>query len=96
VELAAGVGAQTVEIRVQDWGMGIPRHQQAQIFGRFVRADNAQAAGIRGTGLGLYLARALVEQHGGQLWFTSMEGEGTTFFLTLPLVALPQVGQEEG
>src|SRR5579885_888473 len=96
VELAAGVGAQTVEIRVQDWGMGIPRHQQAQIFGRFVRADNAQAAGIRGTGLGLYLARALVEQHGGQLWFTSMEGEGTTFFLTLPLLASPQAGQEEG
>jgi PAS domain S-box-containing protein len=76
-----------VEIRVQDDGMGIPLHQQARIFGRFMRADNAQAAGISGTGLGLYLCRALVEQHAGRLWFESEEGEGTTFFVTLPPVA---------
>ena len=75
------------EIRVQDDGMGIPRHQQARIFGRFMRADNAQAAGISGTGLGLYLCRMLVEQHAGRLWFESGEGEGTTFFVTIPLVA---------
>jgi PAS domain S-box-containing protein len=83
-----------IEIRVQDRGMGIPRHQQAHIFGRFIRAENAQSAGISGTGLGLYLCKALVEQHEGQIWFTSAEGEGTTFFLTLPLVALahPECG----
>jgi PAS domain S-box-containing protein len=75
------------EIRVQDSGIGIPLHQQARIFGRFMRADNAQAAGISGTGLGLYLCRALVEQHGGRLWFKSGEGKGTTFFVTIPLVA---------
>lgn len=79
--------AHAVEIRVQDGGIGIPRHQQARIFGRFMRADNAQAAGISGTGLGLYLCRALVEQHAGRLWFESGEGEGTTFFVTIPLVA---------
>lgn len=84
VALEQGVGTSTVEIRVQDHGIGIPLHQQGQIFGRFVRADNAQAAGISGTGLGLYLSRAFVEQHGGHLWFASTEGEGTTFFLTLP------------
>ena len=75
------------EIRVQDSGIGIPLHQQARIFGRFMRADNARAAGISGTGLGLYLCRALVEQHAGRLWFESGEGEGTTFFVTIPLVA---------
>lgn len=85
IALEPGVSTSTVEIRVQDHGIGIPHHQQAQIFGRFVRADNAQAAGISGTGLGLYLSRALVEQHDGLLWFSSTEGEGTTFFLTLPL-----------
>ena len=74
-----------VEIRVQDGGIGIPLHQQARIFGRFMRADNARAAGISGTGLGLYLCRALVEQHAGRLWFESGEGEGTTFFVTIPL-----------
>jgi PAS domain S-box-containing protein len=74
-------------ISVQDQGIGIPRHQQAQIGARFMRADNARAWGINGTGLGLYLARALVEQHGGRLWFTSEEGRGSTFFVRLPLLA---------
>jgi signal transduction histidine kinase len=74
-----------VEIQVQDGGIGIPLHQQARIFGRFMRADNAQAAGISGTGLGLYLCRALVEQHAGRIWFTSAEGKGTTFSFSLPL-----------
>jgi signal transduction histidine kinase len=77
---------QAVWVSVQDQGIGIPSHQQAQIFGRFVRAANAQAWGIHGTGLGLHLSRELVEQHGGQLWFESEEDTGTTFFLTLPLV----------
>jgi signal transduction histidine kinase len=76
-----------VEIRVQDEGLGIPPHQQARIFGRFSRADNARAAGISGTGLGLYLCRALVEQHEGRIWFVSEEGKGTTFFVRLPLAA---------
>lgn len=74
-----------VNVSVQDEGIGIPLHQQAQIFGRFMRADNARAAGIHGSGLGLYLCRELVEGHGGRVWFQSTEGQGTTFFLTLPL-----------
>jgi PAS domain S-box-containing protein len=74
----------TGEIRVQDAGIGIPLHQQARIFGRFMRADNAQATGISGTGLGLYLCHALVEQHAGRLWFESREGVGSTFFMRLP------------
>ncbi|GHO45938.1 PAS domain-containing sensor histidine kinase [Ktedonospora formicarum] len=85
VQIEAQTTSPMVEIRVQDPGMGIPHHQQAQIFGRFIRAENAKAAGISGTGLGLYLCRTLVEQHGGHLWFESEEGKGTTFFLTLPV-----------
>jgi PAS domain S-box-containing protein len=80
-----GTGDKYVEIQVQDQGVGIPAHQHSLIFGRFVRADNARRAGISGTGLGLYISRGLVEQHGGQIWFESKEGEGTTFFVTLPL-----------
>ncbi|HLZ59920.1 MAG TPA: PAS domain-containing sensor histidine kinase, partial [Ktedonosporobacter sp.] len=76
--------AQGVQIRVQDKGIGIPKHQQAQIFGRFIRADNALAWGISGTGLGLYLCRELVERQGGRLWFESEEGVGSTFFVSLP------------
>jgi signal transduction histidine kinase len=77
-------------ISVQDTGIGIPKHQQVQIFGRFMRADNALAWGISGTGLGLYLCRELVERHGGHLWFESEEGAGSTFFVTLPLVSSGQ------
>lgn len=76
---------QVMHLSVQDPGIGIPAHEQAQIFGRFMRADNAKAWGISGTGLGLYLSRELVEQHGGHLWFESEEGTGSTFFLTLPI-----------
>jgi signal transduction histidine kinase len=75
-------------LSVQDHGMGIPHEQQPYLFGRFVRADNARAAGIRGTGLGLYLCQELVERHGGQICFESEEGVGSTFFFTLPLTPL--------
>jgi PAS domain S-box-containing protein len=74
-----------VEVQIQDHGIGIPLEQQRLIFGRFVRADNAREAGINGSGLGLYISRGLIEQHGGELWFESREGKGTTFFATLPL-----------
>lgn len=78
---AAGVA----RLSVRDEGIGIPANQQALLFNRFARADNARERGISGTGLGLYLCRELVELQGGSLWFTSEEGCGSTFFLSLPL-----------
>jgi PAS domain S-box-containing protein len=89
--------ARMLAISVQDHGIGIPGPQQGQVFGCFMRADNAVAWGISGTGLGLYICRELVERHGGQLWFESAEGTGSTFFLTLPTVsdAAPP-GQQPG
>jgi len=72
-------------LSVRDRGIGIPIQQQARIFGRFVRAENARASEITGTGLGLYLSREIIERHGGRLWFESTEGAGSTFFMTLPL-----------
>jgi PAS domain S-box-containing protein len=79
------VATHEVRISVRDSGIGITEHQHAQIFGRFMRADNAYAWGISGTGLGLYICRELVERQGGHLWFESKEGAGSTFFLTLPI-----------
>jgi len=73
-------------VSIRDRGIGIPVGQQAHIFGRFVRAENARASEITGTGLGLFLSRELVERHGGRLWFESTEGVGSTFFMALPLL----------
>lgn len=78
-------GDQLAKLAVQDHGIGIPANQQAILFNRFARADNAREHGISGTGLGLYLCRELVELQGGHLWFESQEDDGSTFFVTLPL-----------
>jgi signal transduction histidine kinase len=81
-------------VSVKDDGIGIPARQQIRIFGRFVRADNVRAYGIHGTGLGLYLSRELIERHGGRIWFQSVEGQGTTFFIALPLLIEGEGGEE--
>jgi two-component system phosphate regulon sensor histidine kinase PhoR len=75
-------------LSVRDHGIGIPAHQQGRIFSRFMRADNAHAYNIGGTGLGLYLCRELVERHGGRIWFESVEGQGSTFCVSLPLATI--------
>ncbi len=73
-------------LSIQDNGIGIPQEQQVYIFGRFARAENARMHGIKGTGLGLYLCRELIEQQSGRIWFESVEGQGTTFYLSLPSI----------
>ena len=73
------------QLSIHDHGIGIPVEQQAQIFGRFIRADNARTYGIGGTGLGLYLCRELIERQCGRIWFESAEGEGSTFSVALPV-----------
>ncbi|MGO8946136.1 MAG: ATP-binding protein [Ktedonobacterales bacterium] len=77
------------ELAVTDPGIGIPEDQQALLFNRFARAENARELGITGTGLGLYLCRELVERQGGHIRFTSKEGRGSTFWLSLPLATDP-------
>lgn len=69
---------------VKDNGFGIPKPQQEKIFQKFFRAENV-LSGFEGTGLGLYIAKAIVEGHGGRIWFESAEGKGTAFFVALPL-----------
>ena len=73
-------------ISISDHGIGIPINQQAHVFARFIRAENARAYGIGGTGLGLYLSRELVERHSGRIWFESTEGQGSTFYIVLPIL----------
>lgn len=73
-----------VAFYVRDHGIGIPKAQQKRLFEKFFRADNARSLAVSGTGLGLYIAKAIAERHGGDIWFESEEGEGTTFFIGIP------------
>jgi signal transduction histidine kinase len=83
VEVRAETLRGDVRIVVRDSGLGIPREDQAHIFTKFFRG-RAAASGIPGTGLGLAVARQIIEAHGGVIGFASEEGRGTTFWIELP------------
>lgn len=73
-----------VMVCVRDTGMGIPVYSQEHVFTKFFRAHNVVKQETSGTGLGLYLVKGLLESLGGEIWFESKEGKGTSFFFTLP------------
>lgn len=77
------------QVKVRDTGIGIPATEIPKLFTRFTRASNAVAEQVPGTGLGLYVCKAIIEQHGGQIGLESREGEGATAWFTVPLTDLP-------
>ncbi len=72
-------------IRIQDTGIGIPENQKDRIFSRFFRGSAALKIETEGSGLGLFIAKNIIEAHNGKIWFDSKEGEGTTVYFTLPV-----------
>ncbi len=77
----------TVEVRVRDTGVGIPEEHRANVFERFYRVDRSRARATGGTGLGLTIARQLVELHGGRIWFEPGDPKGSVFVIELPISA---------
>ena len=78
-------GAKHLTLSVQDHGVGIEAHELKRIFRRFYRVPSRSMGRIKGTGLGLFIVRAIARKHGGRVFAESEgEGHGTTVFLQLP------------
>lgn len=85
VEVRVKNAGREVICSFSDSGVGIPADQQSKIFERFFRGTNVTKLQPDGTGLGLFIAKSLIEAHGGKIWFQSIEGQGTTFYFSLPV-----------
>lgn len=73
-----------VILSITDQGLGIPRKDLGHIFDRFFRVDKARSRAQGGTGLGLAISKEVIEMHHGKIWVDSIEGKGSTFYISLP------------
>jgi signal transduction histidine kinase len=89
VHLSLEPRCESVVITVKDTGVGIPEEEQNKIFERFYRIDKARSRAQGGVGLGLAIAHWIVTQHGGSIGVESRSGDGATFRVELPMIAMP-------
>ncbi|MCP4826584.1 MAG: HAMP domain-containing histidine kinase [Shimia sp.] len=85
VELSARLVDGCALLEVRDYGVGIPETERNQIFGKFTQVDNSDCRNFEGSGLGLSIARQIIEDHGASIDFESTLGEGTRFYAVFPL-----------
>ena len=85
VLISLKAGMDYAVLLIKDFGIGIPKEEQKFIFSKFFRARNAQLLRTEGSGLGLYLAKSIVEKHNGRVMFESKENQGSEFSIYLPL-----------
>lgn len=84
VIISAQPNGNFIEVMVQDFGIGMPESVVGNLFSKFYRSHRSRQQ-VSGTGLGLYICRAIVESHGGTIWARSVEGQGSTFGFTIPI-----------
>jgi signal transduction histidine kinase len=85
ITVSLGVEGNEVVFTVKDTGIGVPLKEREHLFSKFYRASNARIQRPDGTGVGIYLAKKVIDSHGGTVIFESTEGKGSTFGFRLPL-----------
>jgi len=85
IEVVISMTQTDVVTKVSDNGYGIPEKERDKVFDKFYRGENMVNSGNEGTGLGLYMVKDIIELSQGKIWFQSKEGQGTTFWVTLPI-----------
>jgi DNA-binding response OmpR family regulator len=96
VRLTAEARVTEIVIRVSDTGPGIPRDKWDEVFDRFVQLPSTDSGKTSGAGLGLFIARQIIEKHGGRIWLDSEVGQGTEFVISLPLEPQPTKPNKRG
>ena len=85
VDIEFSLNGNEILVSVKDTGIGIASRQLSRVFTKFFRADNAVRTQTVGSGLGLFIAKNIIEKHGGKIWIESQEGKGTTVYFTNPV-----------
>jgi len=84
IEISGRASPDDVIVTVSDQGVGVPFEEQSRVFERFYRGARERHQRTPGAGLGLYLAKAIVQAHGGRMWVESNPGEGAAFSFSIP------------
>ena len=85
VRVHVTVNTTDIRVEVTDNGPGIPEEMRANLFSKFYRAERSMIAGTRGTGLGLFISKTIIELQNGTIGVTANSGDGSTFYFTLPI-----------
>jgi signal transduction histidine kinase len=85
IKVSCSIDQNQALVKISDSGIGIPKEHMSKLFSRFSQADGSASRKFEGTGIGLALAKELVDLHHGKIWAESEEGRGTTFFFTIPI-----------
>ena len=96
IAITVGRHGRLARLSVKDQGPGIPEEFRARIFTKFAQADSSDTRQKGGTGLGLVIAKEIVDRHGGRLWFESVVGQGACFHVDLPLADAAEASPASG